>query len=144
MPGMIQKTKFFMRVIKELHIEKNSERSGASNSSVSIEERMLKIYFFFINYCLYLLRCFPYLTSKLASLCLICMCISFPLSRSILFVVVVVIYFQLTISLMHQLIKIKCELTCQHSLRISVSFCFLKTYSFLQQPAMERIQARNQ
>lgn len=30
----------------------------ATAESASIEERMLKISFFFINYCLYLLRCF--------------------------------------------------------------------------------------
>lgn len=39
----------------------------------------------------------------------------------------VVMYFWPAISLMHQLVKAKCELACQQSLCISVNFCLLKT-----------------
>lgn len=50
----------------------------------------------------------------------------FLLLRSVHFYFVV-IYFWPAISLMHQLVKAKCELACQHSLCISVNFCLLKT-----------------
>lgn len=65
----------------------------------------------------------------------------FPPLRSVHFYFVV-IYFWPAIRLMHQLVKAKCELACQHSLCISVNFCLLKT--FLQQPATERTEAKNQ
>lgn len=55
-----------------------------------------------------------------------CVRLFFPLLRLVHFYFVV-IYFWPAISLMHQLVKAKCELACQHSLCISVNFCLLKT-----------------
>lgn len=142
---MIQKTRVFLGVAKNLHTEKNSDWSGASNSGECINSRKnAEDKYIFFNYCLYLLKCFSVFHFQSCIILSHMYVYFFSPFKIKVFFYFVVIYFQPTISLIQQLVKTKCELACQHILHISVSFYLLKTYSFLQQPAMERTEAKNQ
>lgn len=103
-----------------------SDWSGSNNRECKDETKMLLIFILLLfPFCLTFNPEFAHLS--------ICVCDGghvwwtfFIFLRSVRFYFVVM-YFWPAISLMHQLVKAKCELACQQSLCISVNFCLLKT-----------------